>query len=382
MLHKYIGTTVMSIALFSLATSAHAQVKYAKISDDGVSTPTIEVFQTEDPNGQLRYTTLKAGNYLDPTVNIGVKVSAQCKWGYELSRTFLENNDLGDDLQKYYDYWGTGIVPNSPSYSPIVSLPIVLQDFPFTNGNRTLGERVEYLRLPVGSFEPLIDYGNEWVAAHSDSIIQENNIRANDWTAFLNQPVGFAVRCKRVVGYTGLDKWWGNATYDKPIRVVYRGKSAEFDLINLAPGQGAHFDPALPNGQLGDTVNVDASLLIVENEETECTLDLSATFTTNGETVIFYYLVNDRGVVSPLYKTAVDQTHTAFVYHPIDLSEQEPEIVFPADTRQLSAVPTDRLQGFYQIEVVSPHKTMSNIASYNIEPCITKPNTIRDIVSQ
>jgi hypothetical protein len=96
--------------------------------------------------------------------------------------------------------------------------------------------------------------------------------------------------------------------------------------------------------------------------------------------VIFYYLVDDTGGMSPLYKVAVDQTYAAFVSHPIDLSERELEGPVPAIDQGFSSLPTERLQGFYQIEVVSPHKTSSNIAEYNIEPCNTRPDTIHSVV--
>ncbi|MGD8629936.1 MAG: hypothetical protein PVG72_04315 [Gammaproteobacteria bacterium] len=372
--YKYLTRAFTLLTLFTLISPAFAYVKYLDIDDDGKTTPTIEVFQTEDENGDLKYTTLKGGNIIDPTINIGVEIEAKCKSGYELSRTLLINNDVGNDIQGRYDYFGLG--STEPSYTPVVSEPIIEQDIDFTDGNQTFGKRVEYLRLPLDSFEPLIDFGNQWVNDHPSY-----NIRYSDWTAFLEQPVGFAVRCKRRVFYTGIDKWWGYSTFWKPIRVVYRGASAEFDLNNLAPGQGSYFDPSLPNGQLGDIVNVDANLLIVTNDQAnDCKLNLSASFTTNGETVIFYHLVDDRDVMSPLYKVAVDQTYTAFVNHVVDLSEREPEGPVPSEDLGFSAIPTDRLQGFYQIEVVSPYKTNSNIADYNIEPCRTRPDTIDAIV--
>jgi hypothetical protein len=256
-----------------------------------------------------------------------------------------------------------------------------VQQVPFTQGNRTLGTRIVDFYVPLANFEEVIDYGNEDVAARAGSLIEESHIRAQDWTAYLTAPASFWLRCKRAVGYTGLDKWWGVDTYIKSVRVVYRGASADFDIVNRAPGQGKYFDPSLPNGQLADTVNVDANLLIVPNEkEGDCKINLSGTFTTNGETVIFYYLVDDTGGMSPLYKVAVDQTYAAFVSHPIDLSERELEGPVPAIDQGFSSLPTERLQGFYQIEVVSPHKTSSNIAEYNIEPCNTRPDTIHSVV--
>ena len=368
------------MAALTVISPGFAHVSSLHIHDDGNSTPTIEVFQTEDANGNLRYTTLKGGNSIDPTINIGVEIGAKCRFGYELSRTLLTNNDLGNEIQGDHTYFGAGfngfVTPGEPNYTPVVSEPVIHQDIPFTVNNQTFGNRIAFLHLPVASFQPLIDYGNQWVDEH-----YAYDTRYSDWTTYLYQPVGFAVRCKRRVGYTGLKKWWGRATFRKPIRVVYRGASAEFDLNNLAPGQGSYFDPSLPNGQLSDIVNVDANLLIVTDDQAnDCTLNLSATFATNGETVIFYHLVDDRGEMSPLYKVAVDQTHTAFVNHVVDLSEREPEGPIPSVDKGFSAIPTDRLQGFYQIEVVSPYKTKSNIESFNIEPCKIRPDTINAIV--
>jgi hypothetical protein len=193
--------------------------------------------------------------------------------------------------------------------------------------------------------------------------------------------VGLGVRCRHAVGYTGLDKWWGYDTYHEGVRVVYRGESAEFDLANPAPGDGAVYNPLLPpSDQLSVTVNVNAHLLILANDDpNQCKLDLSGTFTTTGQTTIFYHVVDDKGEQSPVYKVAVDQTHSAFVHHPVDLSGAEPEGPTPGIDQGFSAIPTDRLQGFYQIQVVAPNATTSNFASYDIEPCKPRPDTIRSI---
>ena len=295
----------------------------------------------------------------------------------------LKNDNEGNCVEASGTaYCGTG--DTDPAYEPVVSLPVVEQDVVFTPGNRTLGKRVEYFELPTESFQPVIDWGNESVASRAGSIQQEQVIRSSDWSVYLWQPIGLKVRCAHVAGYTGLKAWWGNATFEKPIRVVFRGKSAAFDLNSPAPGQGVYFDPSLPNGQLADEVRVEPYLLIVDDFDdgasNDCKLNLSGTFKTNGETVVFYHIVDDRGEMSPLYKVAVDQTYTAFVYHPVDLSEREPEAPQPGINRGFSAIPTDRLQGFYEIRVVSPYKTVSNVASFNLEPCKTRPDTIHSIL--
>jgi hypothetical protein len=372
-MYKYLVNTLIVIAVFSLASPVSARVKYVRADDDGRTTPTIEVFQTEDQDGRLHYTRLRGSNFPDPTlINLRVKVEAKCRWAYRLNLVNVRNTSTGSLISSS----GAREVLPDPGDDEII-----IQDVPFTNGNRTLGTRVVDLGVPLENYEDLITFGNEQVAARAGSIIEENNIRANDWSYFPDTKVGLTVRCGRVLGYTGLDKWYGTDTHEKIIRVVYRGASAEFDLMNPAPGDGAVYDPLLPPDQLGNTVNVNASLLaLTDDTANDCQLDLSGTFTTNGTTTIFYHLIDDKGVMSQLYKVAVDQTHVAFVYHPIDLSEREPEGPSPAMDRGFSAVPTDRLQGFYQIEVVSPDKTTSDIASYNIEPCYTRPDAIGTIV--
>jgi hypothetical protein len=378
--YNYLARTFVVMAVFTWVSPVFAsdRVEYVSIGDDGSTIPTIEVFQAVDQNGDLRYSTLKGSNFLNPGMtNVRVKVAGRCKRGYLLSGAELETENcvVGGRADTSADR-------DRDCRDPLLIDPHAVQQVPFTQGNRTLGTRNVDFYVPLANFQAVIDYGNEDVAARAGSLFEESRIRAQDWTAYLTAPTSFWLRCKRAVGYTGLDKWWGVDTYIKPVRVVYRGASADFDIVNRAPGQGKYFDPTLPNGQLADTVNVDANLLIVPNEkESDCKINLSGTFTTNGETVIFYYLVDDTGGMSPLYKVAVDQTYTAFVSHPIDLSEPELEGPVPGIDQGFSSLPTERLQGFYQIEVVSPHKTTSNIAEYNIEPCNTRPDTIQSVVA-
>jgi hypothetical protein len=57
--YKCLTKAFIFMTAFTLTFTGFAYVKYVNINDDGMSTPTVEVFQTEDEDGNLRYTTLK-----------------------------------------------------------------------------------------------------------------------------------------------------------------------------------------------------------------------------------------------------------------------------------------------------------------------------------
>lgn len=378
MFQKLLINNLLLIAAFSLAAlPVSAKVKSIDIDDDGYTHPTIEVFQTADQSGRLRYTTLKGSNFPDPDiVNLRVKVKGQCKLGYRLSEVNVRNYNLGSCIEGPFN--ACGIQPQAN-----IAEPVVVQQVPFTSGNRTLGSRIVDFHVPLSYFASLIDYGNEQVAIRAaGSPIAEDNIRAVDWTEYRKQSVGLSIRCAAVIGYTGTDKWWGRDTYAKEVRVVYRGASAEFDLSNPAPGDDGVYNPLLPPNQtFSIPPHVDAHLLALEDDDPdECKLHLSGTFITNGPMTVFYHLVDNFGEQSPVYKVEVNQTHNAFVHHTVDLSEIELDGPEPSIDQGFSVIPTDRLQGYYRIEVVSPVKTDSNIADYNVEPCKNRHDTINAIV--
>lgn len=379
MFQKLLINNLLLIAAFSLAAlPVSAKVKTIVIGNDSTNTqPTIEVFQTPDQSGRQRYTTLKGSNFPDwNIVNLRVRVKGQCKLGYRLSAVNVRNYNLGSCIEGPFN--ACGIQPQAN-----IAEPVVVQNVPFTVGNRTLGARDVDFHVPLDYFASLIDYGNEQVAIRAaGSPVAEDTIRAVDWTEYLKQAVGLSIRCAAVVGYTGLDKWWGYDTYSKEVRVVYRGASAEFDLTNPAPGDGGVYNPLLPPNQtFSIPPHVGAHLLALEDDDPdECKLHLSGTFTTNGPMTVFYHLVDNLGEQSPVYKVEVDQTQNAFVHHTVDLGEIEQDGPEPSIDPGFSAKPTDLLQGYYRIEVVSPVAAESDNASYSVKPCTNRPDSIKAIV--
>jgi len=78
-----------------------------------------------------------------------------------------------------------------------------------------------------------------------------------------------------------------------------------------------------------------------------------------------------------MFQVPVDQTHTAYVNLWIDFTDTALEaegsgLVAPTDSGEelgYTTQDTDRLQGYFPVEVILPHHKMSNIASYNISSC-------------
>ena len=82
-------------------------------------------------------------------------------------------------------------------------------------------------------------------------------------------------------------------------------------------------------------------------------------------------------MIAVRFQVPVDHTYTAYVNHWIDLTDavlasDGSGLVAPTGSGgelDYTAEDTDRLQGYFQVEVVLPHHKMSNIASYNISSC-------------
>jgi hypothetical protein len=86
----------------------------------------------------------------------------------------------------------------------------------------------------------------------------------------------------------------------------------------------------------------------------------------------------------------VDHTNTAYVLHHVDLpysAKPDPSGSIaatpgaPEGDLGITARPTDRVQGYYQLHVTAPHGLWSDEASFNVEPCHQRPTVIAGITS-
>ncbi|MEZ5581728.1 MAG: hypothetical protein R3F37_02140 [Candidatus Competibacteraceae bacterium] len=88
-----------------------------------------------------------------------------------------------------------------------------------------------------------------------------------------------------------------------------------------------------------------------------CGVNLSGVFTTTGQTMIEYRVVNELGIKSQTFQVPVDQTNTAYVLHPIDFSQTQFEdilldLINPEaqddEVDDFFDGETDQLQGYYR----------------------------------
>lgn len=329
----------------------------------------IDVIQTEGPDGRLRYTHVQGDSMTFPA-----QISGKCKVGYLILDAWLTTSSPQSDTPN-----GSTEGPAS-SGGPAPTGPFNTgyhEDVPFTEGNRTFGERVVFFEVPFTNFEKLIteiiDYGNIDVAERAANALEEERIRAQTWTSWQTFSISFQLECKRAVFYTGLKGWTEGEEEDFDLKVNYIGKSSRDDLARKT-------DPtpyeAVDDLYLRQGVRSVELLALDGLEEGACKLDLSGVIETTAPMTVSYRLVDDKGVRSPLYQVAVDQTLSAYIHHQVDLSDLEPEGPVltsdggsPSYGNTYTSHDTDLLQGFYQIEVVSPNEVTSNEASYSMEPC-------------
>jgi hypothetical protein len=362
----YLISTLVLLTICSTALSTPARVKYVHLTDSGPfgEPPYIEVLQSTDADGLLRYT-----HTADAVVHFVVKVDAKCKVGYHLNLARMKtgwDNCQDDICEAEFE-------------------PVHYQEVAYPKG-RTVPEQFVDFVVPLDvmhayGFDP-IALGNASVAEQTSHSIQEKHIRAHTWTSFQPFPIAFQVRCASNHWYTGLDKWFGTKGRTMDVVVRYVGKDASGFDLTLPEEEKPWVRPQLPGGPtVSDQVTITPYVLAQPSPDPDtCTLHLWALFTTNGKTTIAYQVLDHLGSRSPLFWVPVDHTHTASVQHVIDLREAAPEgldLVSPTAPPdaidQLASAPTDQLQGFYQLEVVAPYHVMSNIASYNIEPCPAQP---------
>jgi hypothetical protein len=88
---------------------------------------------------------------------------------------------------------------------------------------------------------------------------------------------------------------------------------------------------------------------------------------------------NELGITSQIFAVLVDQTCTAFAHHVVDVSAEPTHtsglslvsLTHADDLSDLTTEETEQTQGSFQIEVVFPHHTLSDVASSNMS-CTTR----------
>lgn len=328
------------------------------------------VEQTEDQNGKLHFNSLST-NTDDDTVWLGLKYEAKCKTGYRLHSVNLKTG---------YEY------ASGEGYSEVTECDgdcPHIQSEPVNPDNKTIPWRHRPFYVPVSNVlselelteESLYAYGEALIADRVADGMSEADARAQTEDFAAGFPVAAVVTCERIFP---IELSADGDSYAMPLMIRYLGHGEVADLQPSDPTPPPGIDP-----QFVDQTSVTQAVLfaVPDDSENGCGLNLSAVFTTNDETTIEYRLVNELGVKSQVFHVPVDQTYTAYVNHWIDLTDtvidsQDLGLVAPSGSDgelDLTTEDTDRVQGYFQVEVILPHHKMSNIASYNLPACKPDP---------
>lgn len=221
------------------------------------------------------------------------------------------------------------------------------------------------------------------IAEKVDDGMSEADARAQTEDHAVGFPTALTIGCKGLLATTPT---YNGDSQTMPLMIRYLGHG---DVADLQPS-----DPVPPSdGQIDpqfvdQTTVTQAQLFAIPDPEGNgCGINLSAVFTTNDQTTIEYRLVNELGVKSQVFNVPVDQTHTAYVNHWLDLTDavldaEDLGLVAPTESDGpfgYTTEDTDRVQGYFQVEVLLPHHKMSNVASYNLPACnpTAKPVLVR-----
>ena len=365
-----LGSALVLPAMAGGVDYAHLEANPKNLPIAGQSN-IINVMQTIDEDGNLRYSHIYESDVKGEPIWFGVKYRAKCTSNYRLHSARL----------RVGYFYSTGESPFEIRWE-------YSKDIPVNTDHMTMPWRDDDFDVPFSEFQDVIEpsFAQDliwWGNFMTDSAVAEGEdealYRAQDRNIVVDVPMAFEVYCRK---YFGGDKIVADGdSYTMPLTVRYVGATSDPSGSNPNPEPPPTIDPEYT----AEVQITQAQLFAIPMDSHEaCGVNLSGVFTTTGQTMIEYRLVNQLGIKSQTFQVPVDQTFTSFFNHPIDLSDPafvddgELDLVIEDDRDgeidDFIDEETDRLKGYYQVEVLSPHHKLSNIASYNMPACPTDLN--------
>lgn len=335
---------------------------------------TIYVVQEQAADGTWHYADV-VGPGGASTFTIPVEYGGQCKIGYYLAGAQVSVGPFA-----YDDKFNA----NNRTHS----IRRVDVDVPI--GILTNDPSDVFLQLPND-----LPLAGEQKLAH-DEVFQGIDADTARWSSFAETyriPLSAGIACE---GSLSGNVRWGAETVGMDLHVVFLGigqvpepgwRAAEVEI----PTEPTR--PAQPSRDLSvDTQVTQAHLSVLADPTDSCRLHLSGVIVTNGSTEVQYRFVDELGVRSQIFAAQVDQTFTAMLDHHVDVEPTSPStsptggLVAVSPTNDgitgLATQDTNRLQGWYQLEVLEPNVTTSDVASYNLPPCVPATSTTFDVPTQ
>lgn len=334
-------------------------------------TPKITVRQELNGLGQLRYAAIVEDNMLLPVEVVGL-----CKNNWRIQQAVVSECAT------------EGTSGPSPTLGTFEHCPEGANQFhhalPVDQQEKLLS-KVELIEAPTESLDDIVTEVGEVHVTWFSGItgMAPAAVRAETFTLPVDWPLEFTFTCRR---WAGNNDWFRKTTSKYiPLEVTFLGVSGASPPFTPQPDPpGAPVVP-IPFGELTDRTRIEQATLLIAGEVSQdpCEFALSGSFVTSGPTEIVYRIVDDHGAKSPEFSVNVDQSLTAFVSHTVSFTETsgaplglEAPVGTPAPSPgalafpgTLAQVPSDRVRGFFRLEMRQPHGGATNIVSYNLDSC-------------
>lgn len=342
------------------------------LPDSGEGGSNIVYVHQREVGGQYVFDELHVPGIPDDHFWVAANVGAECKTGYHLLAGFIAPG--------WYDASGEPGAYHGLPYGASAGIWI-------GGGEpKTLPNHIVNIQVPVdAAFQPDLITTNVFGFWSRDEIFAFGESRiasrvADGWTEEAARKQSFPLDTYIAMhGYIACKGNWLGREYFMsrsawlPLRFVFVGVA---EMAELQPQEPGVPEPPVDGLTAGIAVT-QAFLHVAPDPDDACRLRLTGAFTTNGETEISYRFVDELGLESQTFTTQVDQTHVSMIDHYVDLpviERPDGEIDDFFDEGRggiggLNQRPTDNAQGYYQIEVRTPHGYWSNVADYNVEPC-------------
>lgn len=338
---------------------------------------------TQSPvDGHYQFNDLEGTSTLDDTLWVSAEIGAKCRAAHHLLRASIDdqlgNTDLdgpttalnpfglSDDTFGFPSVVDVPDAREMPAKRVAINVPI---DTAFDPANPLVG----FFPTPQDVF----DAGEAEIQRRIDDGMSPAEARGTPWA--LNTTI--TLRAQAVCEYNGVIA----AAYYKakflsiPLRIDYLPVDVPTPVGELPPPVDDVVKPAEV---------VDASLAVVPDPADPCTLNLSATISTDGETDVTYRFVNPYGQSSNTYSVHVDETHVAMVNRTVEVPHHDgvdpdgdlaPTPGGRGDIDDLAVESTDQYTGTYELEVLSPNHVTA-VDGFSVDYCteVTRPNPAID----
>ncbi len=277
---------------------------------------------------------------------LGAEIGADCRAGYSLWKAEISNEGGSGDGMYYA--WEIAHEWTSISVPDANSMPV---------------KRVAVNWSIDGTFtetmkQELFDFGEDVIADRMANGMSAAAARALPFDAEGTLILTGKVVCRGNNGaHFKYEKW---QSIEVPL-------SIEFEGANVPAPIGGQ----TRSGGLTMAAEVtDVELAVVTDPADPCTVHLSATILTNGETSVDYRFVGPNGQRSSTYTVEVGASNTAFVNLPVDVPSSSTAPPSPGGlSNKAVAVDPDTWSGVFTIQVMSPNQE-SDAEGFAVPYCV------------